>query len=266
VSRRRNWDAAILAELRSTSLSVSHRRKVLSFDEFDRFVRYTRRLLGEVSYAATGSYGDWVITDLTFGSATLFTAPADLNGRAEYVENIVVSGLHQVEEGSAKPPFFSESALRYARILATLAADDGIELSLPSREPIQLTRKAAGNVTDLLAPRKHYFGSVTGNLDVVSVHRGKRITVYSDSGDVARCHLPDELLPDAVEYLGQRVVVTGEVAANRLGQIVSVKADGFFRAPARVDKQVSAFFGAIPALTDGLPIPLYLDAGWATEG
>ncbi len=132
-------DAAIIEELRSVSLSVSHRRKALSFDEFDRFVRYTRRLLGEVSYAATGSYGDWVITDLRFGSAMLATAPAALNGRAEYVEELVVSGLRQVEAGSAKPIFFSESALRYSRILANLAADDGIELTLPSGESMKLT-------------------------------------------------------------------------------------------------------------------------------
>lgn len=258
-------DAATIEELRSVSLRVSHHRKALSFDDFDRFVRYTRRLLGEVSYAVTGSYGDWVITDLAFGSATLATAPVGLNERGSYVEDLVVSGLHQIEDGSAKPAFFSESALRYARILGNLAADDGIELTLPSQRSVQFTRKAVGHVTDLLAPRRHYFGSVTGNLDVVSVHRGKRITVYADSGDVARCHLPAELLPDALEYLGQRVVVSGEVAANRLGQVISVKADEFFRAPIRVSKQVSAFFGAIPSITGGLSIPAYLDSGWTPE-
>lgn len=104
-----------------------------------------------------------------------------------------------------------------------------------------------------------------GNLDVVSVHRGQKITIYADSGDVARCYLPPGLLPDALEYLGQRVVVTGEIAANRLGQIVSVKVDEFFRAPVRVRKEVSAFFGAVPSITGGLSIPVYLDAHWAGE-
>jgi hypothetical protein len=251
--------------LRKQSVHFRLSPKVLSFEDFEHFVFYVRRLVGEVSYAVTRHYGGWILTDLSYGSAGVAAAPAELD-EAQRVESTIVSGLRSLQAGEDIPDYYSDRALRYARLIVRLARDKEVIVCAPDAPEVVLRAPAVEKISSLLVGKSRYYGSVVGDLDAVSVHRGTRVTIYGDNGRVIASRLSDSLLSDVKELLGQRVIAIGEISANRSGGIVSLRAEQIFSSPKPQRlPTVSALYGAVPDISSGLSSAQYIRSLWGDE-
>lgn len=263
--RRKNLDVDPTA-LRNTALTFSLRKRAVSLDDFERFVHETRAALRSVSRAAASRPGDWVLTDLRYGSAIMSFAPTPSPDQpyardrdlTQLVENAVIDGFLAVESATAKPSYFPDRALAAVRRLSDLAGDGTMEVTSPEGRKASLSAAASKNVDVLLRPARRYFGSILGNLDVLSVHRAPYVTVYGDHGDVVRCYMSPAQVDEAKDLLGDRVLAAGLITTNRFGNVVSIKVDDFYKAPRRTNRPLSETAGAIPDFTDGTSTEDYL--------
>ncbi len=272
---KRSRDEIDPMTLRRQALTFALRKKAVSIDEFERFVRETKALLKNVSRARLEIGAEWVLTDLKFSSAVMAYAPTlqdrdrasdqQLYERAHDVEWSIVDGIRAVEEATAKPPYFSERALSGLRRLSLLGDGAGISISAPNGPAVILTRSAADHIDVLLRPARKYYGSIVGDLDVVSVHKSPYVTVYGDHGDVVRCFLSQQMIDDAKDLLGDRVVVAGEITSNRFGNVVSIRGEELYEAPRRHSRPPSQTGGLIPDITGDYSISEYLDSLWPEE-
>lgn len=248
-----------LQALREHALTFALRKNAVTIGEFERFVRDTKDVLKNVGRAASDVAPDWLLTDLRFGSAVMSFAPTALNDQSEGVESAILEGVRAVESASAKPLYFSERALSAVRRLGALAAGGVIDITGSQGKTASLTGVAVKNVDILLRPTRRYFGSVVGNLDVLSVHAKPFVTVYGDHGDVVRCFIDTALVEEtAIELLGKRVIVSGEIRTNRLGNMVSIRGEELVEAPTRHNRSPRGTAGSIPDFTGGVSIAEFL--------
>ncbi len=214
----------------------------------------------------SGKDEEWILTNLAFGSASVATAPLTGNenvicGSVRPIESIL-DGFRDAESGEKKPAFFSERGLKSMRTIARLAERSRCTVSAPGMGNVEITRATADHITALIRPSVKYWGSVTGSLDVLSVHAKKpRVMVYADFGNVVRCDLDEDLFGNrARDLLGKRAIIGGVIHANAIGNVLTIVGDQVYSAPERHNRPVDDFYGKVPDITDGLCIDEYLSA------
>jgi hypothetical protein len=217
-----------------------------------------------VSRSISGKDEEWILTNLAFGSASVATAPMNANedlisGSVRPAESIL-DGFRDAESGEKKPAFFSERGLKSMRTISYLAGRSRCTVSSPRIGNVEITKATADHITALIRPSVKYWGSVTGSLDVLSVHGKKpRVMVYADFGNVVRCDLDEDLFGNrARDLLGKRATIGGVIHANAIGNVLSIVRDQVFAAPERHNRPVDDFFGKAPDITDGLCVDEYL--------
>ena len=75
--------------------------------------------------------------------------------------------------------------------------------------------------------RNKSIGSVEGRLELVSTHvRTRRFNIYhAITNKAVRCNLPVAMEEQAISNLGRRVIVSGIVSYNAVGEPVKVEVD-----------------------------------------
>lgn len=259
MARKQDFEKVKPTTLRDSSFTFALEKSYVSLDDFEKFVHEIRATLRNVTKATAGSSGNWVLTDLRYGSAVLSFAPSpNLNGKRELMTSAVIEGFQAVELASGKPSYFSDRALKALRRLSVLSEDGAMTVRAPDGRRATLTATAEKNLDILLRPTRRYFGSVVGSLDILSVHTEPYVTIYGDLGDVARCYISAAHVDEAKDILGRRVIVSGLIRTNRLGNVVSIQAEELFEAPRRNNASPSKSAGAIPDFTGGLSTADYL--------
>ena len=243
--------------LRSNALTFALRKSYVSLNDFERFVFEIRATLKSVSRATDGT-DDWVLTDLEYGSAVMSFAPASTKITKHDTVTAVIEGFKAIESASAKPSYFPDRALTALRRLSYLADDGQMTVTAPDGRMASLTANTGKTIDVLLRPVRRYFGSVLGSLDIVSVHKAPYITIYGDQGDIVRCYVDESLIPVAKDLLGSRVIVSGAINTNRLGNIVSIRGEELFESPRRNHTPPKETAGAIPEMTGDLSTLDYL--------
>ncbi len=245
--------------LRNSALTFSLRKRAVTLDDFERFVHEIRATLRSVSRAAASRPGEWVLTDLSYGSAIMSFAPTPSTDKlnaldrelSDLVENALIDGFRAVESATAKPSYFSDRALSAVRRLSNLAGEGTMEVTSPDGRKASLSAASSKNVDILLRPARRYFGSILGSLDVLSVHRDPYVTVFGDHGDVVRCYMSPGQVDEAKDLLGDRVLAAGLITTNKFGNVVSIKVQDLYLAPRRTNRPLSETAGAIPDFTNG---------------
>ena len=176
---------------------------------------------------------EWLITDVSTGSLILDTESRSTLPNKDYGPEVIdacFTGWERIEHEGSSPPYLSEEGMNLARrIVARIGKEGmtGIAMSAPDRS-VTITSRASDNFNQLLPAKDESLGSAEGTLETVSIHRGSRFMIYhSRTKKAIRCDIPQDsdLLDQAKEALGNRVLVAGLVHTNARGEPVRVSAE-----------------------------------------
>lgn len=192
-------------------------------------------LLNAVDAELSGRRGgglEWVVSELESGSVHVGATPEprteDVGPEiADRVLDAVGKGLRTIESSAERPAHFSDRALSRARELTGALEEEGVErLHVRSNgRRVEVTRRLAGNVDDLLGGKLESIGSVEGRLETVALHGRAYFNVYDAvTGAAVKCYFPSEMLEEVRDALGRRVVVSGTLWSDRSGDVQRVKA------------------------------------------
>ena len=181
---------------------------------------------------------DWYIEDLSIGSAVAViesrtTRPdVDADRLGRMVGANFIGGLDVIERKGEMPPYFSEQDLGHVRAISSFlrrTGSHGLKATQFNGDAADLVRttlsqNAASNVAKILKPHFKAIGSVTGKLEVISVHREPKFNVYDVvTKKAVSCRFDRGRLDEVKAALGRRVSVTGIVYRNANGDPIKVE-------------------------------------------
>lgn len=210
----------------------------ISAEAFLEAARSLLDLLSEVGRSLSGREAiSWRISGLSTGSANLALQPTPATDPAHAGRTIssTVVGLAEMDTGGARPPHFSDKALRSATKLGRLASTDGAAVAVrasggPAGERVQVL---SGRLVEhgrqmLRRPSPLEYGSVEGTLEALTIHGQDAFSVYDAiTGKRIECVCDRETLERAAEHLGKRVLVRGEIRRPGDGESKKVIVEGF---------------------------------------
>ena len=220
-----------------------------------------------ISKGRTGSI-HWEIESISKNSPAVvtfrgrsLTAPDSL----DRVERSCIVGLKQLSQGQRLPDY-SDAAVKKALQLASLHSHrkpgglNLIQVSTDSNE-VDVGPHTVDGIQSLIKVKYESLGSIVGNLDSISVHRGNEFRVWEElEGRPVTCRFPDILLERAKEALGSRVLVHGDIKSNFRGQRTLVMVHGFEPYPQNSELHtIEQMSGIIDDLTDGMPLGEYIE-------
>jgi hypothetical protein len=201
----------------------------------------------------------WIVKDVFTSSLGLEVEPRsklpDKNFGPE-VAHAFVRGIYQIEHEGTTPPFFSEYGLMRAQKLVRQIGRNGATgfRAQYFQDSAVLSIQSSANIEQLLGASHHAFGSVEGTLETISIHGGSKFIVYHHiTRKGITCTVPSEMIEEAKDDLGRRVIVSGLVHYNAKAEPTRVEADKL-----RVLKKefelptTDSLTGSEPDLTDTL--------------
>jgi hypothetical protein len=217
----------------SLSLTIEGQPGTIPASVLARVLTDSLFILGDVGKAITrrsASEIEWFVNDLRISSVAIDLASRPTEDIDEPVLTSIstayVDGLRIMETGESLPPYFSDAALRHLGTMTKpLGRDSGALIAGSSGvESARVTSQTDRNIRKLQAPSSRALGSVTGTLDVISLHRKPRFQVYEDlSNRPVACRFSENELEQIKSALGRRVTVNGVVVRNAKGQPIRVE-------------------------------------------
>ena len=156
------------------------------------------------------------------------------------------------------PPLLTENGLKnLQQIASTLDNNDATHLTATFIEEelrALVTPRAADNVRQLLTPRHRALGSVQGRLETISLHRRATFHVYDTVTQRAvRCIFDAASIEKVKDALGSRVLVSGTVVRNRIGQPLQVQEPTLTLLPSEDElPSIESLIGVDPRFTGDL--------------
>jgi hypothetical protein len=186
--------------------------------------------------------------------------------RSSTVESEVIKNTTLLSTKGERNKFFSDGALTHMGKLATRTPKIGpMAIWTPQngkpRQESEISQTTLRNFEDLTGPKYSGFGSVTGSLDAISVHRGAEFRIWDrESGKPVRCFFDSDFETKVKDYLRKNVVVTGDMLMNSAGNPLSIKVNDLEESPARPDLvPIQSLSGIIKDFTGGLSLKKYLE-------
>lgn len=255
-------------------LRIEGEQGQITLEAFVQVLNRARLVIEDIDSAVSeqprGAF-EWVITDLAMGSAIAEVEPRPRLPQADERLGLVVghnfvSGLDSIERGDEHlPPYFTDTGLGRVKWIAQTLGRAGIGpfhalLNGGVGASATITEQAAVNVARLVEPRSTAIGSVSGNLEMISVHGPARYNVYDAlTRRAVRCTFPRERLEEVASALGRRVLVSGIVHRNQFGEPVKVERGqlGLLRSDAELPS-TRDIAGLVPDLTGELASDEYV--------
>jgi hypothetical protein len=213
---------------------------------------------GTLRWAVDALHTDSLVTDVRA-----------IGDGADRVTGAYVDGVRTLEDEATIPPYFSEDGLKAIRRIARRIGQDGAT----GYRAIELDREAEARVTEVteahikaaLVPRFESVGSVTGTLEMISVHKTPRTNVYDAlTHRAVRCTIPKderqaELLEEVKAQLGRRVIASGRVFRNMAGDAIRVRLRSITPLPDNADLPgVDEIVGLDPEFTGDMTTEEYM--------
>lgn len=221
-------------------------------------------LIRELDSAITGdSRGtmEWVVVDLHASDLTAVIEQRPRRGPAHgsggQVARLLAGGFGQLQDGGTIPPYFSDVSLhRVESITSKLPAAGAFSVTAAAaRTTGRVDVKVRERVRHLLAPTYTAIGSVMGRLEMISVHRGQRFTIYEQrTGRAVRCSPGSVGFELVKESLGALVLASGEIRRNASGDPLTLSVDSIERWPSTRIPSLDELYGSDPAFTGDLTI------------
>lgn len=137
----------------------------------------------------------------------------------------LVSGFHAIDEELATPQYLSETGLkRIERMVGLIEDQRAASFSLKVGDDIaEVTRQTGDNLKKLLNIKRTSVGSIEGRLVGIDVRRNLQVNVvHHISGKSVKCVIPQDLMTQAKDALGNRVTVAGLLHKNERGETIRV--------------------------------------------
>jgi hypothetical protein len=214
-------------------ISIEGERGKISFETFAVVVHNTFDILADLDSAVSstpqGSL-QWFITDVSFGSLLIAIESKSKLPDIDYSSKVTetfVDGLAHIQRERTTPPYFSDYGLRKAQELAKKLRKDGAKAviihDIEREVKAMISPEVVPDLGKLINVRFQEIGSVEGRLEMISIHRVPRFTVYhAITQRSIRCKFEPNLLDLVKEALGRRVVVSGVVYFNYRYEAVRV--------------------------------------------
>lgn len=181
------------------------------------------------------------------------------------VASSFVTGLENIENHGSSPPYLTETGMRKVKSMVSLIHKNGAKgfvASAPdAQRSVEVSEKSSKTIDELLPVKTEAVGSVEGRLEAISIHGGKKFVIYdSITKKAVNCHFDEQRIMDkALQMLGNRIMVSGEVFSNAKGEPVKVAVsdfelvEGTRRLPC-----VAELAGSDPDFTGGLTTEEYI--------
>ena len=211
------------------SIRLANDSGQVSAQAFVDSIRHTLKILGcvetELTMRGSGSIR-WMIRELSYSSPALATLGAEQDDDiSAQVASASIHGLDALSRGQQQPMHFSEPALLAARELSKIAEQAGYRVSVAHQsQTVAVAGLSRTVVSDEPAEYFHSIGSVEGRLETATVRNRPYFRVYDAVHDRGvTCHFSELHLEQVRNGLGKRVIVSGDVKADRLGNLDSIK-------------------------------------------
>ena len=182
----------------------------------------------------------------------------------DYLQEIrraAIDGVHAVSRSGERPYWFSDPALEHLKVLAEQHASlDDITVAVDGNEQ-RLEPGAAEHIAKIAGQKYETLSSVAGVLESISVNRGMRFRVCSEiTGQRVTCRFHGaQILADAKQYLGQRVIVFGQLTFNSLDEPILMRVSGIEPCePKESLPNIAYMSGRISKLTGDLKLGDYI--------
>lgn len=184
-----------------------------------RFVRILESVDREVLHRQRASF-EWVITDMSAGSAHVLARPNPL-ARAEtpvWADLVIVqtlrAGVSALQEGAAPPQAFPRSAIDEVLSIVEMINDDVTAINVRAGTAVIPISRATAMMTAIADSRREEgLGSVEGRVEMVTVHGQRYFNLYDElTGEPVRCYFGPQLLETVRASLNKRVLVYGFIS------------------------------------------------------
>ena len=233
------------------------------------FVRTTQdlqKLLRAIEEAQLGEapHAQWEI------DADRIQIAASVNGvSAEDLESIVNDAYQSLKATDARddagiPRTVDDQGKRLTRSIVNRAKRTvPVTVETLGQEPIYIETEPPQQ-TGVSSPRRRReiqtaWGSVDGQLDVISVRRRAHFVIYEHaSKNQIRCTFPDEWMETVKELLGDRVIVEGNLRYRPDGSVSTLALPTSISPVPEPQRSLADFRGALPGISGELSSADYI--------
>lgn len=201
----------------------------VSAEAFVDSIRLTLTVLecveAELTMRESGSIR-WMLQELSYSSPAQATLrPEHENTITAQVVSATVEGLDVLSRGQRQPQHFSEAALLAARDLSKITEEAGYRVTVVHQgQTVAVAGLPRTAVADTTAEYFVSTGSVEGRLETASVRSRPYLRVYDAVHDRGvTCYFSDPQLDQVRKGLGKRVIVSGDVKSDRVGNPESIR-------------------------------------------
>lgn len=185
---------------------------------------------------------------------------------SEVVEEQLITNTRLLSFKGERNEYLSDAALTKIENLAKLTPKLGaIEIYLngdgTKKSKADITQKTLDNVNQLTKVKYHAFGSIVGNLDAISVHKGNEFRVWDEiTKKSVRCAFDEKDIEQVKSMLKSRVVVFGDVQSNSSGSPVVISVEELEPYPQKELPSIEEMSGFIENFTEGKSLKEYMEA------
>ena len=178
----------------------------------------------------------------------------------------ITTGLRDLSKRTDRPGKYSDKLLQTVKELGELEKrkDLGtvsVFASPKDKRKVTVTGKVAKAIGEWLEPTDESYGSITGSLDSITVHRSNEFRVWDElSEKPVTCRFEPEFLSLIKKALKHRVLVNGLVRRNAQGipVTISVKDIAMIEADSQLP-DIHDMAGLVEDFTDGKSVSDYLE-------
>ncbi len=181
------------------------------------------------------------------------------------VEAQVIENATLLSTRGERTKFFSDSALQHMGYLANRTPKIGpMSIWTPAngrpKQETEISKITLRNVQELTGPKYSGYGSVSGSLESISVHKGREFRVWDKkTGKPVRCFFKTDDESKVKDSLRKVMVVTGDMLMNSAGIPLSIEVDDLEESISTDLVPVQSLSGIIKDYTGGVSLKKYLE-------
>lgn len=176
-------------------------------NEFTNVCSALRNCLKNLSRCVGQDGAQFAISNLYYGSAVLEAEPR--SSEWEEVTYLFNRTILDLEEGRRVDPRLDYSAIHCFHGFSGPINNEDLDFAIGGTV---LTKQYVANLTALLEPASPELGSVSGDLQSVTIHNKNEFMLYPPiAGEEVKCNFDTSALHHVVEALGKNVTVFGKV-------------------------------------------------------